>query len=466
MRRQQYEVDRAKQLSQKFKVSIAMPFIRPEPPGFSRRDDFFQPRNIRAGTIPFQPGSQHPNTFHDVWERILQFARGEFFQEHHFMRVLGFVLHGDALRTFNDLEAAGHGFKYILETLADIYATKRTLLEDQKAVDDFIRLKEEALDIAMKRCGILVERLRPMYDDLAWPEIHHRMMRGVLKQIISAKTRRHVDLYEKGILKEGGHVAVTALISMAQVYEESHDEVPKKDNPTVFQTASGEPKIWMAEAAQTQSELKHLKKQQSQSKSFDQKYGDLLNVAAAVLKRHPSLDNRKKNPLHLVQKRSRDNSTSSQGNVTDTDVEMKNAVPLPSTSFRSQPTAPTSTRKYQPNYPDKKPRADNKERGRSRDRNFKGKSGSTPYHSADKRSGSTGSQRDRGSQSRPRSGSQESRSGSSSRTQPTTATIINGRLPPDMPVVVNRGVQYWICHACPAFHKPTDICPFLAPTEN
>jgi hypothetical protein len=462
VQRQQYELDKAKKLAQRYQCSIDIPVIRPPPPGYYRRDDFLSVKNIKMGISVFNPGDAHPKSFHDVWESVTQYGEGEYLQEQDYLRILGFALQGDALRSFKDLRAAGNTFTYIVETLAEIYATKKTLLEDQKAVDDFTRLKNEDIQTAMKRCGLMVERLRPMYDEPAWPEMRFRLMRGVLKQVLSEKTRRHVDLLEKSSLKIGNRMALMDLIDSAKAYEESHDEVPKKDCPTMFQTASGEPKSWLIEAAEAQKQVLHLKQQQHQNKSLEKKIDDVYQMAAAAMKRNSSLERRIKDPLHQLQKKSKEHkersssSSSSHAPLPDSDVEMKNAVPQ-----RPQ----RSTFSF-PKQSDNRNRADKpQERGRSKERSSTSGRSSTPYKSANGRSGSQGSQ-GRGSQHGSRSGSQGSNRGTSKERAPLSQ-IFRGTLPAGIPIYENRGVQYWMCYSCPSFYKPDELCIHVKPqTEN
>jgi hypothetical protein len=80
MRRQQYEVDRAKQLSQKFKVSIAMPFIRPEPPGFSRRDDFSSPETFGLARSRFNRALNTPTHSMTCGSESYNLLEGNFFR--------------------------------------------------------------------------------------------------------------------------------------------------------------------------------------------------------------------------------------------------------------------------------------------------------------------------------------------------------------------------------------------------
>jgi hypothetical protein len=454
------EIDKAQQLALRFKCSIKMPRFDPPPRGYYRRDDLLTVKNIKQSISTFNPGATHPTPFHDVWDSVLQFGQGEYLNELEYYRVLGFAFQGDALRTFQDLRSADNSFEDIMETISDIYATQKTLLEDQKDVDDFTRAKNESITITMRRCGVLVERLRAMYDEAAWPEMRFRLMRQVLRQVMTEKTRRHIDLHERSAIKAGNRPGIKALIMWAQDFEDSHDEVPKKDTPTMIQSASGDLKSWTVDAVKDQDQIKYLKQQQFLSKNMDKKLEDIYQLAAATMKRTSSLERRFKDPLHQIQKKktyeNRDHSAASKSSLPDEDVEMKSAEPLPSSKPRS------SFSSSKPPY--KKDRADKpQERGRSKERSSRSARSSTPFQPSTGRSGSQGSQT-RGRRNGSRSESQHKSRGSSQERAPIT--IMTGKLPGGIPLYENRGVQYWICHSCPAVYKPDETCEHLQTPEN
>jgi len=439
------EVVRAKALSQKFKVSVKQPIILPEPEDFERSWGLLTAKGIRQAIPAFNPGDPHPKDFHDVWNLVLQHGRGEYLQPEHYMKILGYVMQGEAGRTFTDLEESGYNLTYILETLAELYATKRTLIEDQRAVDDFIRSKGEALTTAMRRCNVMIQRLRPLYDEYEWPNQRERLLKGVLKQIITSKTRKYLDMKESTALEEGAHMDFQSLLSEAHLYERCHDELPKKETATTFQTASGQPKQCVLDQMENHSsQLQALKQEQMLSKNREKTLSEALQIASAILKKKPDQE-KKKDALHKVLLQDRAASKERKGQSM-TDVEMaslpvfKNMTPKPFSLPQSSTTSGN------------KDRADKKDpqRGRSQERRDRSARAPTPHHPG-QRSQSRDSQRSRsnsqnrtGSSSRDRTKQTGSRSGSAHS---------DAGLPEQQVFVQIKGINYYVCHTCDYPHN-------------
>jgi len=458
VRQKEMAIKRAKTLSQKFKVSIKQPVILPAPRDFERSWGLMTAKNIRAAIPTFNPSDKYPKDFHDVWNAILQHGRGEYLQEEHYMRILGIVLQGDAGRTFSDLEEAGNNLHYILETLAELFATKRTLIEDQKAVDDFTRFKDEPLTTAMRRCNVMVQRLHPLHDEYSWPDTRQRLMRGVLKQILSSKTRKHLDMQEATAIEEGTHMNIQALISVADLYERCNDEVPKKDSQTLFQTASGHPKVWVQDQLENhQNQIKALKLEHSQTKTREKSLTDALQVASAVMKKHSSED-KKKDALHKVQLQDRAASKERRDKQM-TDVEMTNLPVFVNRTPKPFSSSPSSTNS------DKNYRADKnqKERGRSKERRDTGGRSSTPFQQRTPSQSSQGARSTSRSQSR--SGSQSNNRSRQPGSRSSSTHSSSGR--PDTQVFISKGVSYFVCHASDFPHnvKVGEACTTCKP-EN
>jgi hypothetical protein len=503
-----HEVQRSKLLAERFKASLEIPLMLAEPRGFERNYRTLDPHNIMRLIPGFDPKSVPEKDFQDTWNRIVAYGRNQYLQENHYLMILGLTLNGEALRTFNDLQKAGYGLTYVLETLGDLYASKQTLLEDQKAVDDFVRLKNETMRKAMNRCKCMVERLRQLSSEAAWPETKHKLLRGVLKQIISIKTRKYLDLEESKVTEEGGSISIDILTDMADRFERNFDEVPTKDSPTVYQTASGQTKISAMEAAKNVEQLKRLKTEQFQSKGLEKKLDEVLQLASANFKQRGRSLDKKRDYAHAMK---RDGSASStKSALPDTDVQMKDeSRSSSSASFRPSRSGVTFSGSGQ-DQRSSQPRNDRKRSRDDRDRADRRDSSSDNRDRADRRDSSSNNSYSRdsgyrgrsssGNRSRPRSRDQQDRY----RRQPTPGRgysgdrrrSSSGQRNPDsrwrsdsrrrsdgyrdqndrrdnrdnrsggnshrngINIIVNDGVQYVPCMKCSDMHRLEEVCRF------
>jgi hypothetical protein len=79
--------------------------------------------------------------------------------------------------------------KQILDHFASIYSVKHSLVSDRRAIKNFTRKKGELLKAAMHRYDIILDKIRLLHSNQAWPEVSHNMKKVKLMQIKADKTR-------------------------------------------------------------------------------------------------------------------------------------------------------------------------------------------------------------------------------------------------------------------------------------
>ena len=250
--------DTANRIVQYYKSPITKPVIRIAPDDYKKSFHRTSPREITGVTGTFDPKNPHTDFSH-MWSKLIGYGQSNYFTEEEYKDALRYILLGDAYETFLSFEQTNQTFDYIIEYFGKVYTPKRTLNVHRQAVDNFVRFKDETLDIAMHRCLVAIDKLRILYNPEAWTETRLWLRRNILTQIITEDTRRYIRLEEDDILEKFGiPIELETLISMANKYEIQHNKAPKSELKTMFQVASG----GLTEDPQKlRNELSHLKKE-------------------------------------------------------------------------------------------------------------------------------------------------------------------------------------------------------------
>ena len=123
-----------------------------------------------------------------------------------------------------------------------LYDTTQTLDDYQLEVDNFKRDKNENIKKTKARASKLIRHLEPLSDEAAWPETFNNMRKSILRQVVNASTRVHIDLEEGRLVKAGASLDVESLVKMAHKFERYNNAIPTKDAPTIYQVATLTPK--------------------------------------------------------------------------------------------------------------------------------------------------------------------------------------------------------------------------------
>ena len=235
-------VSEAQKLASKYKTILAQPTIRRPPQGITLNPQRTSPREIISVTGKFDPHEERAD-FNQIWNKLTSYGQLNYFEEADYKTALAYILQNDAYDALTSMTEEDQPLQYIIDYFAKVYGKKRSLNRDRQAVDNFARRKNEPLDICMHRSMISIDRLKHLYSNEAWLEIRTTLRRNILTQVISDKTRRHIQIEENEIIEKTGlHIDMDKLIDMAQRYEMSHNEIPNKEVSTVFKAASGEGK--------------------------------------------------------------------------------------------------------------------------------------------------------------------------------------------------------------------------------
>ena len=232
-------IEKAEKVADKYNTSLKKPTFTEPPAEYALTPQRTSPREIISVTGKFNPSTEKAD-FTQIWNKLTAFGQVHYYGENEYKTALGYILEGDAYEAFANMMDDNKPLSYIIDYFAKVYGRKRSLIKDRQAVDNFVRLKNEPLDICMHRSLIAIDRLQHLYSSDAWLEMRTSLRRNILMQIISDDTKRHVQLEENEIIEKTGFgVEIDKLIDMAKKYEIFHNKVPTKDVSVAFQVASG-----------------------------------------------------------------------------------------------------------------------------------------------------------------------------------------------------------------------------------
>ena len=127
----------------------------------------------------------------------------------------------------------------VITHFGSIYAKKRSLVADRKAVENFERQKGEPLEICLQRYDLIVDKIRHLHSDAAWGEVRQGLKRAKLMQIIADDTRAYIQNEEDDAIESTGMpYDFEKLVKMASRYERQHNKLPDENIQTIFDTSS------------------------------------------------------------------------------------------------------------------------------------------------------------------------------------------------------------------------------------
>jgi hypothetical protein len=355
------EMIRAEEIAERYEPRLEYPEFPTRPRDYVRPYTALSMKNILTNVPKFNPDQPDKGTLEETWNAALQFGTLEYFDEQDFHRVLVTVLQGQAHRTYKEMVKQNKPLREILNTLQDLYGTQNTIEEDQAAVDSFKRQPKETIKRAMKRLSVLIDRLRCLYDPLAWKEMSYHMQKTSLMQIITDKTRKYIEHEINKTKKYGVQIPLKDLIDQVHEYETSHNQVPKNEVAIVYSVGPTNIPNWVNQLGDRQKAIKSQKHEAADIQRIANMIGQATTqVASAVVKDKtpPKGKHSQKleKMLHSVMKPQRSSSNSSQrerNTDVDTDTEM---VDLDTSSHSNKSNDNRSNKNY---------RADKRERGRS-----------------------------------------------------------------------------------------------------
>jgi len=198
--------------------------------------------NVLKAIKPYNPEATNNMTdFSDTWRHIISYTRAVKISEEQYIGILLLVLQGQAHKIVHDMSKNNNSLRDILDTLSNLYCKKKTVVDDMKELNEFKRRPNESITTAMSRARLLVEKVKYLFVPMTWRDQCDRMLCSILKQIISKKTRRMVELQEAKKLRIGFILDYKSMLGMVDAFENAYGEVPTTEIATTVNACSGVP---------------------------------------------------------------------------------------------------------------------------------------------------------------------------------------------------------------------------------
>ena len=239
----QEELASTRNLAERYENKLRRPQISRDPRYSQETVRKLEPHNILKAIKPFNP-DHNPGTadFTDTWLYILSYTKSLGpLTENSYIDILLLVLQGQAHKIVYEMTMNRMDLDDILDTLSNLYCTKKTILDDMRDLNTFKRNSGEPIMRTMSRARLLVEKLKYLYPQGSWQDSCDRILMSLLKQVISKKTRMYIDIEEKKKLKLGIFLDYKACLDMVDTYETTHEEIPKQEVVTTVNACSGVP---------------------------------------------------------------------------------------------------------------------------------------------------------------------------------------------------------------------------------
>ncbi len=195
-----------------------------------------------AAVGTFDPSDKN-HDFTQTWQVLLRYGKSNFFEEKDYIDALFHISRGDTKTILIEFDRLNKSLKQILEHFASIYSVKRSLITDHRAVENFTCKKGELLKAAMHRYDIILDKIRHLRSEQAWPELSRNMKKVKLMQIIADETRIYIQNEEDDAIEATGMpYEFDKLVRLASKYERQHNKLPGENIQTVFEALGPIPK--------------------------------------------------------------------------------------------------------------------------------------------------------------------------------------------------------------------------------
>ena len=449
---QQEQIAQVQKLASRYKTTVPMPLIEPEPPGFVRDRYMFDLRHIHTKVSPFDPEKNPDQCFAVFMHELNDIAEGQYLNESHWINMFQNLLKGEARKEFIECRTNKYTLNQTVEYLGQLYTSSKTIEDDKRELEAFARKPGEDLTRCMARYNSKIRKIQHLYTPVAFPAIQESKMLSGLFALITPKTKAYLDTESCKATIAGAPFKIESLIQMAHTYEKSYGEVP-----TMALTCGTNSVDLQRKITAQSSKIKKLETEQAQQIEANKKLDQLIQVASASFKRERS----SKSPTSSKPAYSRSGSKESKSR--DPDVHMTDVSHAPKVTY--------SDKKNRADQPDYAARADNSEEKirkltqRLREEyEKKKKSGSNYIPSTGSRSNS--GNRERGRSTTPGPGpSQQARSGSNSSqksgySRSNSASSDKEAGVTRVSVDITHKSNYIQCAVCEMAHPPyTRFCP-------
>ena len=200
-------------------------------------------RNIKSGCHTFNVDINANQNFKDFWDTVLIYTKGFKLSQDSYIRILNTLIQGSASRTFCELVKDNKSLHEILNTLNELFSVRRTVVDDMKDLNNFKRLPNEDIKKTMQKAKVAVERIQHLWDPVLWQQGRKtEILKSVLRQVITTKTRQRLDAEEMKYLKTGTCLSYDAIIEFIDTYENTHNQIPTKEMTMQINVCTGAPK--------------------------------------------------------------------------------------------------------------------------------------------------------------------------------------------------------------------------------
>jgi len=149
-----------------------------------------------------------PQTNHTISHKLGKYyyviANQIILKEKDYIDALFHISCGDAKTTLIEFDRLNKSLRQILDHFASIYSTRRSLVSDCRAVKNFTCKKGELLKAAMHRYDIILDKVRHLHSEQAWPEVSCNMKKAKLMQILADETHIYVQNEEEDAIEATG----------------------------------------------------------------------------------------------------------------------------------------------------------------------------------------------------------------------------------------------------------------------
>ena len=447
---QKQQITQVQTLANKFKVTVPMPIVEPEPYGFVRDRHAFDLKNIHNRVPQFDPDKNPDQCFALFMQELNDIAEGQYLQEYHWIVMFQNLLRGEARKEFNECRANKCTLNETVEYLGQLFTSNKTIEDDKRELEAFARKPQEDLTRCMARYSGKIRRIQHLYDPIAFPAIQEARMLTGLFALISQKTKAYLETESCKATIAGAPFKLESLIQMAHTYEKSYNEVPTQTLTCGTNSVDLQRKV-----ASQAATIKTLQSENSKNADVTKQLGDLIQVASATFKRERSAERRSTSSKPAYRGSSKDRPQK------DSDVIMTDVSQAPKAAYSGNTDradrpgrADNQDEKVRqlkqklreeyekknkgnnPSYPPKSgSRSNSKDRARGRP--------TTPGPSQQQRSGSTSSQKSGGGYSRSTSASSDKEAG-------VTRVAVD----------ITHKSNFMHCMVCDMKHPPySEMCP-------
>jgi hypothetical protein len=230
VQRKQQLLATATRRARQLRSILETPNYLDRPHGVPRDPAMLTGKRIRDSTPVFNPKIAGAD-FRVTWHRLKDYGDLNYFDENDYILALGQVLEEQAYLEYVQLRKSQASLRDILDHLGDTYVPKRSIYDDQLAVDKFHRLRKEPLQKAMRRALMCVEKLQHTVDAGDWPVLLRKHMEDILYKIVTPSTQRVIRKYVEIYTESGLAYDLPTLIHKAEMHEISNDASPKGEMP-------------------------------------------------------------------------------------------------------------------------------------------------------------------------------------------------------------------------------------------